>query len=322
MYAGRNNSMVKYIIKRLLQLFPIVLGITFLSFTLMHSVSGDAIDILYENAGGEVTEEVKEERRSELGLDQPFLVQYADWLFQFVQGDMGKSYISGKDVFQTFWMKLPSTIYLAITAILLTVCFSIPFGILSALNQNKWLDYLIRFLSFIGNSLPGFFVSLIFILIFSVKLGWFSAMGNEGVKSIILPALTLSLAMTSKYTRQIRALVLEELSKDYVSGAKAKGVKEWVILYRSVLKSVMFTTITLFALSIGSLLGGTAIVEAIFMWDGVGKLALDSIMMRDYPMIQAYVVWMAIIYILVNLITDILYHTLDPRVRLGMEERQ
>lgn len=311
--------MFKFILKRLLKLFPIVLGITFLSFALMHSVSGDAVDALYENAGGEVSAQVQAKLRTKLGLDRPFLIQYVDWLSKLVQGDMGVSYISGNHVFQTFVSKLPNTIYLTISSILVTVFVSIPLGIISAVKQNKFWDYLIRFFSFIGNSLPGFFVSLLLILLFSVKLGWFSAIGNEGWKSVVLPTLTLSIAMASKYTRQVRAIVLEELSKDYVIGAKAKGIKDSVILYKSVLKSAWVTIITLLALSIGSLLGGTAIVESIFMWDGVGKLAVDSIMMRDYPMIQAYVVWMAFIYVIVNLITDILYHALDPRVRLGKE---
>ncbi|PKK87181.1 MAG: nickel ABC transporter permease subunit NikB, partial [Candidatus Wallbacteria bacterium HGW-Wallbacteria-1] len=201
----------------------------------------------------------------------------------------------------------------------LTVLISIPFGILAAVRHNRFTDYLIRFFSFIGNSLPGFFVSLLLIYFFALKLKLFPVMGSGGWKSIVLPTLTLAIAMASKYTRQVRTTVLEEMNKDYVLGARARGVKEPVVLYASVLKSSMLTIITLLALSIGSLLGGTAIVESIFMWDGVGKLAVDSIMMRDYPMIQAYVIWMALIYVLVNLITDLMYHYLDPRIRLEQE---
>ena len=308
--------MRRYAGKRLLHLVPIILGITFLSFILIHSVSGDAVDAIYENAGAEVPEEVKARRRAELGLDRPLLIQYADWLGGSVRGDMGVSYISGNDIFDTFISKLPNTVCLTVSSILFTVLLSIPLGILSAVRQNRFTDYLIRFLSFIGNSMPGFFVSLLLILIFSVRMGWFSAMGNDGWKSIILPTLTLSIAMASKYTRQVRAAVLEELNKDYVLGAKARGVKDSVILYKSVLKAGMLTIITLLALSIGSLLGGTAIVESIFMWDGVGRLAVDAVTMRDYPMIQAYVVWMALIYMTVNLVSDILCQILDPRIRL------
>ncbi|KNZ43419.1 nickel ABC transporter permease [Acetobacterium bakii] len=312
--------MRKYIGKRLLQLIPIILGITLLSFALMQSAVGDAVDALYDNAGGGVSEEVKAEKRAELGLDQPFIVQYTTWLGGVATGDMGTSYISGKPVFETFISKLPATIYLTLTSILLTIMISIPFGILAAVKQNGIWDYIIRVMSFMGNSLPGFFVSLLLIYVFALNLKLFPVMGNsEGWKSIVLPTLTLAIAMAAKYTRQVRATILEELNKDYVMGAKARGVKESSILYASVLKSSMLAIVTLLALSIGSLLGGTAIVESIFMWDGVGKLAVDAIMMRDYPMIQAYVIWMALIYVMVNLITDILYHYLDPRIRLEQE---
>ena len=169
--------------------------------------------------------------------------------------------------------------------------------------------------------MPGFFVALLLMYVFSLKLGWFPVMGNNaGWKSVILPTLTLAIAMSAKYTRQVRATVLEELNKDYVVGARSRGVREKRILYGSVLKASMLTIVTLLALSIGSLLGGTAIVESIFMWDGVGKMAVDAILTRDYPIIQAYVIWMAIIYVVVNLVTDIIYHYLDPRIRIQNEQ--
>lgn len=313
--------MKKYIVKRILQLIPILVGITILSFALMHTSSMDAIDVMEENRGSVMSEEEKAKEREALGLDKPFAVQYGIWLKGVLTGDMGKSYVSGDPVFSTFVSKLPATICLTLTSVILTVIISIPLGILSAVKQNRFADYLIRFFSFIGNSLPNFFVSLLFIYFFALKLKWFPVMGNtQGWKSIILPTLTLSLAMASKYTRQIRATVLEELNKEYVVGARARGVRENRILYFSVLKSSMLTIVTLLALSIGSLLGGTAIVESIFMWDGVGKMAVDAIIMRDYPVIQAYVIWMAFIYVMVNLITDIVYGYLDPRIRLEQEE--
>lgn len=308
--------MKHYILKRLLQLIPILIGITLLSFLFMHIASTDAIDVMEQNTGGILSEEAKEEVRRELGLDKPLLEQYGIWLQNILSGDMGESYISGKPVFSTFLSKLPATIYLTVASILLTVLISVPLGILAAVKQNRILDYIIRFFSFIGNSLPSFFVSLLLIYFFALKLQWFPVMGNtQGWKSIVLPTFTLAIAMASKYTRQIRATVLEEWNKDYVLGARSRGVSEKRILYFSVLKASMLTIITLLALSIGSLLGGTAIVESIFMWDGVGKMAVDAITMRDYPVIQAYVIWMAIIYVMVNLVTDIIYHYFDPRIR-------
>lgn len=313
--------MKNYIAKRLLQLLPILLGITLLSFLLMNTGAADAVDVMESNTGSAMTEDEKNILREELGLHRPLYQQYIVWLGNLLRGDMGESFVSGQPVFDTFLSKLPATIYLTITSILLTVFLSVPLGILSAVKQNKITDYLIRCLSFIGNSLPNFFVSLLLIYFFSLKLNLLPVMGNTaGWKSVILPTLTLALSMTSKYTRQVRATVLEELNKDYVLGARARGIEEKKILYFSVLRASMLTIVTLLALSIGSLLGGTAIVESIFMWDGVGKMAVDAITMRDYPVIQVYVIWMAIIYVCVNLFTDIFYHYLNPRIRLGKEE--
>ena len=189
---------------------------------------------------------------------------------------------------------------------------------LAAVRHDKIIDYCLRFLSFIGNSLPNFFVALLLMQLLAIKLNWLPVISNgTSIRSAMMPTLTLAISMSAKYMRQVRATVLEELNKDYVIGAQARGVRSSVVLWRSVIKSSMLTIVTLLALSIGSLLGGTAIIESIFMWDGVGKLAVDAITMRDYPLIQAYVVWMAVIYVLVNLITDLLYHALDPRIRLG-----
>ena len=293
--------MLKYIVKRLLQLIPVLIGITFLSFAMMRLAGGDAVTYMYE-----------------YGLDQPFLVQYGRWFAGMITGDMGVSYVSDRDVYDTFVEKLPATILLMLSSITLTMLISVPLGIVSAVRHNRWADYLIRFLSFIGNSMPNFFAALVLMYFLSVKLGWLPVITSENLAlSLILPTLTLAVSMAAKYTRQVRATVLEELNKDYVAGAMARGVKGSVIIWRNVMKASMLTVITLLALSVGSLLGGTTIVETIFMWDGVGKMAVDAITMRDYPIVQAYVAWMAVIYVLVNLAADIIYHYLDPRVRLA-----
>ena len=311
--------MNKYIGKRFLQLIPVLLGITFLSFAMMRAAGSDAIIELYGDKGA-VAQEIIDAKRAELGLDQPFLVQYGSWLKGLLTGDMGVSYVSGKDVFGTFVSKLPATLLLTAFSIGATVVISIPLGIWAAVKHDKFTDYFLRFFSFIGNSLPNFFVALLLMQLFSIKWKLLPVIsGGTTVQGAILPTLTLAIAMSAKYMRQVRAAVLEELNKDYVLGAAARGVRRRVILWKSVLKSAMLTILTLLALSIGSLLGGTAIIESIFMWDGVGKLAVDAITMRDYPLIQAYVVWMAIIYVMVNLVTDILYHVLDPRIRLGVQ---
>ena len=308
---------MKYSIKRIIQLIPILIAITFLSFAMMRLAGSDVVEQKMLNTGQVVSEAQLEAAKAELGLDKPFLVQYCVWLGNLLHGDMGVSYVSGKDVFETFISKLPATLFLTVTSILLTIVISIPLGIISAVYKNKFWDYLIRFISFIGNSMPNFFVSLVLMYLLGIRLGLFPIISKDmSITSVAMPTFTLAIAMSAKYLRQVRATVLDELSKDYIMGAKSRGVKFSVILWKSVMRESLVTIITLLALSIGSLLGGTAIVESIFMWDGVGKMAVDAINMRDYPIIQAYVMWMAIIYVTVNLITDLSYRLLDPRIRL------
>ncbi len=311
--------MRRYIIRRLLQLIPILFVITFLSFGMMRLAGSDAVLQKAENTGMAVSEQTINAAREELGLDKPFITQYFVWLYNLLHGDMGVSYVSGQDVFSAFRSKLPATLLLAAVSIVLTVLISVPLGVLSAVKQNHFTDYLIRALSFVGNSMPNFFVGLLLMYFFAIRLGWFSVISREvNFVNVILPSFTLAVAMSAKYIRQVRNAVLDELSKDYVAAAKARGIKFSVTVTKSVLRSSLVTLVTLLSLSVGSLLGGTAIVESIFMWDGVGKLAVDAISMRDYPIIQAYVMWMAVIYVCVNLITDISYRMLDPRIRLGV----
>lgn len=308
---------MKYILKRLLQLIPLLLAITFLSFAMMRLAGSDVVEQKMLNTGQVVSDTQLQLAKAQLGLDRPFLVQYFTWLNNLLHGDMGVSFVSGADIFDTFISKLPATLFLTATSIILTVLISIPLGIIAAVNHNRFFDYVIRFFSFIGNSLPNFFVSLVLMYFLAIRLKLFPIISTEmSLQGVVMPTLTLAIAMSAKYLRQVRATVLEELGKDYVIAAKARGVGFYTTLFRSVLRACMVTILTLLAISIGSLLGGTAIVETIFMWDGVGKLAVDAINMRDYPMIQAYVMWMAIIYVLVNLITDLTYRFLDPRIRL------
>ena len=313
--------MKHYAVNRLLQLIPILFAITFLSYGMMRLAGSDVVEQKMENTSGTVSREMIDAAREELGLDKPFIVQYFTWLGNLVRGDMGISYVSNKPAFSTFVSKLPATLLLAAVSILLTVIVSSPLGVGSAVNQNKATDYVIRTASFIGNSLPNFFVSLLLMYFFAIRLNWFPVISRGvSLQSVALPSLTLAIAMSAKYLRQVRATVLDELSKDYVLGARARVVKFSTTLMKSVMKASLVTIITLLTLSIGSLLGGTAIVESIFMWDGVGKMAVDAINMRDDPIIQAYVMWMAVIYVLVNLVTDVSYRYLDPRIRLGGTE--
>ena len=312
---------MSYALRRVLQLIPILFVITFLSYGLMHLAGSDAVMQKMEATGMVASPEVLAAMRRELGLDKPFLEQYFIWLGNLLQGDMGVSYLTGLDVFDTFLSKLPATLLLTVLAVGLTVVISIPLGVLAAVRKDRWTDRLVRAASFIGNSSPNFFTALLLMYVFAIRLGWLPVL-SQGVHpaAAAVPTLTLAIAMSAKYLRQVRATVLDELGKPYVEGARARGVPFTRTLVFSVMRACLVTILTLLSLSIGSLLGGTAIVESIFLWDGVGKLAVDAIRMRDYPMIQAYVMWMAVIYVLVNLVADLSYRLLDPRIRL--QERQ
>ena len=310
--------MFKYILKRLISLIPILIGISFISFALIYFTGGDAVAVRYEAIGGVLSPELINQKREELGLNRPFIIQYLSWLLGVIQGDMGISYVSGKPVFGYIFSKLPNTLLLSISSLLTTLIISLPLGILSAVKKNSVFDNIIKGLSFVGNSLPNFFVALVLSYIFALQLKILPVISQgTSIKSLILPTLTLALAMSAKYIRQIRALIVSELSKPYVTGARARGIKENTIIFFNVLRLTSLTLITLMSLSFGSLLGGSSIVESIFMWDGIGKLAIESINLRDYPVILAYVLWMAFIYVFINLMSDISYYFLDPRLRIG-----
>ena len=312
------ETLFKYILKRLISLIPILIGISFISFALIYFTGGDAVAVRYEAIGGVLSPELINQKREELGLNRPFIIQYLSWLLGVIQGDMGISYVSGKPVFGYIFSKLPNTLLLSISSLLTTLIISLPLGILSAVKKNSVFDNIIKGLSFVGNSLPNFFVALVLSYIFALQLKILPVISQgTSIKSLILPTLTLALAMSAKYIRQIRALIVSELSKPYVTGARARGIKENTIIFFNVLRLTSLTLITLMSLSFGSLLGGSSIVDSIFMWDGIGKLAIESIHLRDYPVILAYVLWMAFIYVFINLMSDISYYFLDPRLRIG-----
>lgn len=309
--------MKTYLLKRLLRLIPVFLGVTILAFLLTGLSSVDAVDLKESSSGGVMSEAEKEAMREELGLNEPKAVQYLQWLKNALRGDFGESYVSGKPVLVSFCEKLPATIALAALALAMTVRLSFPLGILSAKYQNTWADRGISLFCFAGNSFPGFFTALLLLYFFSLKWNLFPVLSmGKGWKSCVLPAATLAVSMTAKYTRQVRSAVLAELEQEYVAGARARGLSENRILLGNVLKSVLLRMVTLLFLSAGSLLGGTAIVETIFMWNGVGKMAVDAVSMHDIPVIQAYLVWMAAIYLLLHLIADLMMGALDPRAKL------
>ena len=298
----------------------ILFGVTFLVFGLMYISPGDPAQKKLTAGGIAVSEDVLEETREEMGLNRPFLVQYGDWLGKALRGDLGTSFKDGIPVGEKLLKGIKYTAILSVSSFLLAVLVSIPLGIYSAVRQNRFGDYLIRFLSFIGNSLPNFLISVLLMYFFCIKFKIFPIIAEQSLKGLFLPALTLAVPMMSQFIRQIRAEVLEQLHQPYVSGARARGVKERFILFGNVLHNSMIPIVTVLGLSVGSLMAGSVVVETIFMWPGLGKLAMDSITARDYPVVQGFVILMAVIYVLVNLITDLSYHRLDPRVNEEWEE--
>lgn len=308
--------MVRYILKRLLQLVVVLLGVTFLTFMITQATPSDAAEMKYVSMGMMPSTELLEKTREEMGLNDPVLIQYGRWLGNVLHGDLGESSKFGESVWTQMTRKLPMTLKLAGVSLIVVILISFPLGILSAVKKNKAADYIIRFFSFFGVSMPNFWLALLLMYIFAVRLGWFKVVSADSVKGMILPVATLTIPMISSYARQIRAALLEELNANYVIGARARGIPERRIIWGHVLPNAILPIITLLGLSVGHLLGGAAIIETIFSWQGIGNMVVEAIRVRDYPLIQGYVIWMAIIYVTVNLIVDIAYRLLDPQIRL------
>lgn len=307
--------MRRSIIRRVLQFIPVLLGITFLAFLLIYLSPSDPVSMRMSAGGISVSPEIMESMRRSMGLDRPLLVQYGDWLWNILHGNMGKSYITDADVLDQILKALPYTLKMAGASLLLTLCISIPVGILTAAMQNSKFDYVVRVMAFVGNALPNFIIALCLMFIFSYRLGWIPVLATTKPIGLVLPALTLALVMSSRYIRQIRAAMLDELSKGYVVGLRSRGLSETTILYKNALKNIMVTVITLTGISLGSLLGGTVIVETVFTWPGLGSLIMEGISQRDYPVVQAVIVWMASAFMVVNLLTDISYTVFNPKIK-------
>jgi len=307
--------MRRSIIRRVLQFIPVLLGITFLAFLLIYLSPSDPVSVRMSAGGISVSPEIMESMRRSMGLDRPLLIQYGDWLWNILHGNMGKSYITDADVLDQILKALPYTLKMAGASLLLTLCISIPVGILTAAMQNSKFDYVVRVMAFVGNALPNFIIALCLMFIFSYRLGWIPVLATTKPIGLILPALTLALVMSSRYIRQIRAAMLDELGKGYVVGLRSRGLSETTILYKNALKNIMVTVITLTGISLGSLLGGTVIVETVFTWPGLGSLIMEGISQRDYPVVQAVIVWMASAFMVVNLLTDISYTVFNPKIK-------
>ena len=314
--STRHGSLIYLLIGKLLQLAVVLFIVSFVTFFLMSLAPGNPASVMYEAAGIVQTEEMVELVNEQLGVDKPFFERFGIWLSQCLKGDLGTSFSQHEEVSKLILRNLQPTIILAISILVVTLVVSIPLGIISAVKKNKFTDYLIRYTSFIGISSPNFLVALILTFIFSYKLKIFPVYNQFGTfQSMILPVCSLAIGMVADYTRQIRTLYLEELSKDYVYGARARGVSEIKILLVHVMRNVMIPLITIIAFSLGSLLGGVAVVEVIFSFKGLGNLIVFAVDRRDYPLIQGLVLWIAMCYTVLNILSDLLYKVFDPRLR-------
>ena len=307
----------KVLLSRLLQMLIVLIGISILTFMLTYISPGDPVRNMYLAQGQMPDETIVAAKREELGLNDPFLTQYFRWLGNCLKGDFGTSFALNKPVVTLLKARLWPTLKLTLLSMVFMLIIAVPLGVLSAVYHNKPIDYVVRAITFFGVSLPNFWVGLMLILIFCVRLKLFPVVSSGGTfKALVLPAVTLAVAMSAKYTRQVRTAVLEELSSDYVIGARARGVKESKILWGNVFPNSLLPLITMLGLSIGSLLGGTSVVEVIFSYPGLGNLAVSAITSYDYYLIQGYVLWVSIIYMVINLLVDISYNYIDPRMRL------
>ena len=303
------------LVRRCAQFIPVFFGITVLSFTLIHLAPSDPVSVRLSLGGIAVDPTVAAQMRTEMGLDRPLPIQYGDWLMRFLHGDMGISYRSDRPVAAMLLQALPYTLAIAASAMLLTLLISLPLGIAIAAYRNSALDCTVRFLTFIGNAVPSFIVGILLMFLFSYQLGWIPVLAGNSPVGMVLPTTALALIMSARYIRQIRAATLDELAKDYIIGLRARGITERRILFGNVLKNIMGIVVTLTAISVGSLLGGVVIIETLFSRPGVGSLLMTAINSRDYPVIQAAVVWMVLAYFVVNLLADLSYRRFNPRVR-------
>ena len=308
----------RQLISRIIQMMLVLFGISLVTFALTYLSPGDPVRTMYASSGMLPSEEVIQQTREALGLNRSFFVQYWCWLRDCLSGYFGISFSARKPVSDVIILRLGPTLKLAFMSLIVMLIISIPLGMLAAVKKNKVIDYFIRGTTFLGISIPNFWVGLMLLYVVALKFKLVPVISTgDGIDKMILPVLTLAFAMSAKYTRQVRTAILEELNQDYVIGARSRGIKESTILWKHVFPNALLPLITLLGLSLGSLLGGTAVIEVIFSYPGLGSLAVSAITSYDYPLIQAYVMWIALIYMLINLFVDISYRYLDPRVREG-----
>ena len=304
--------MHRYIIKRLLMLIPVLLGVAFIIFAIMIVAEGDPV---YQVAGPDATEEQLEALREEMGLNGSLIERYFRYILNLLRGDLGTSYVSKMDVMKLYLQRLPNTLKLASLAMFVAVIISVPLGIVAAVNQNSWKDTLAMILALLGLSMPNFWLGLLLMLLFSLKLGWFPSGGAEGFRSVVLPAVTVGVGLAALLTRTTRSSMLDVLRQDYLRTARAKGVSERKVVYHHALRNALIPIITIFGVQFSNVLGGSVLAETVFAWPGVGRLVVDAIDQRDIPTVTGALIMTTMLVTIVNLLVDIVYAYVDPRIK-------
>ena len=315
--------MLAYIIRRLIYLIPVLFVLTVVVFAFVQMLPGDIIDVMM---GEEDIEdpEVRIALEKEFGLNEPIYVQYGKWISRVLQGDLGKSLITRRDVTLELLERIPATAYLAITGMILSICIAIPLGTLAALKRNTYVDNAIQISALTGISVPEFWFAIMAVLVFSLHLGWLPSSGytspleniGESLTFLILPAIAIGFRQAAYTTRLTRSSMLDEMNKEYVDTARSLGFRERKVVYKYTLRNAMIPTLTISGLQLADLLGGTVVLEAIFAWPGVGRVIYEAIIQRDYPMIQSGVLVLGVFVVLTNLVVDVAYRFLNPRVEL------
>ncbi len=304
--------MHRYIIKRLLMLIPVLLGVAFIIYAIMNVAEGDPV---YQVAGPDATEEQLDALREEMGLNGSLLERYFRYIFKLLRGDLGTSYVSKMDVMQLYLQRLPNTLKLASVAMIVAVVISVPLGIVAAVNQNSIKDTVSMILALLGLSMPNFWLGLLLMLLFSLKLGWFPSGGAEGLRSVVLPAVTVGVGLAALLTRTTRSSMLDVLRQDYLRTARAKGVSEKRVVFHHALRNALIPIITIFGVQFSNVLGGSVLAETVFAWPGVGRLVVDAIDQRDIPTVTGALIMTTMLVTIVNLIVDIVYAYVDPRIK-------
>lgn len=303
-----------YTLRRLLMLIPILVGVGIVTFLAIHLAPGDPVSqILADNANREAAENM----RHQLGLNDPLPVQYVHWFGGVLRGDFGRSLLTNVPVREEILARFPSTIQLAIAGLVVSVGLGVPLGLLAAISRRRWVDSTIMFFALGGLSIPNFYLGLLLLLVFGVRLAWFPVVGGTGLRALVLPAFTLGIVNASIIARLTRASMLEVLRQGYIQTARAKGLNARTVVVRHALRNALIPVVTVIGIQFGHLLSGAVIIEAVFARAGIGSLAIRAIQARDFPLVQGIVLFLATLFVVASLVVDLLYGLLDPRIRLG-----